>query len=189
MESIALASSPADIAYVEHGFATFEQLGRGVPGERDWAGRDLPQATYRTPDGVLWFARDWWRLLDDAGEAALVRPLFERRLVAAAGRIGHPVEVAAEWDAYVAGLYGACLREVTPENIALKEFVVAALERRLGDARPHDGAWCAALRADVETLDGLSKPFAACDRVRFGKPTSRDRLITDVRARFASVFA
>jgi hypothetical protein len=115
--------------------------------------------------------------------------LFERRLVAAAARLGHAVDVASEWEAYVAGLYGACLREVTPENIALKEFVVAALERRLADPRPQEGAWCAALRADVETLDGLTMPFAACDRIRFGKPTSRDRLITEVRARFAKMFA
>ena len=118
-----------------------------------------------------------------------MRPLFERRLVAAAGRIGHVVDVASEWEAYAAGLYGACLREVTPENIALKEFVAAALERRLGDPRPGDRAWGAALRADVETLDGLTKPFAACDRIRFGKPTSRDRLITEVRARFGQLFA
>jgi hypothetical protein len=188
MEPIALASTPADIAYVEARFVTFDRLACGVPGERDWAGSELPQATYRTPDGALWFARDWWRLFDDAGGVASVRLLFERRLAAAAGRIGYAVDVASEWDAYVAGLYGACLREVTPENMALKEFVAGALEQRLGDPRPQDGAWCAALRADVETLDGLTKPFAACDRIRFGKPTSRDRLITDVRARFTHVF-
>ena len=189
MEPIAAAVTPEDIAYVRGGFATSDQLARGVLGERGWAGRELPRATYQTPDGALWFACDWWRLFDDAGGVACVRPLFERRLVAAAGRIGHQVDVASEWDAYVAGLYGACLREVTPENIAMKEFVAAAIERRLADPRPEDGAWCAALRADVETLDGLTRPFAACDRVRFGKPTSRDRLITEVRARFVQVFA
>src|SRR5689334_2983707 len=117
MEPIALATTPADIAYVEARFVRFEGLARGLHGERDWMGRELPRATYRTADGALWFARDWWRLFDDAGGAAAVRPLFERRLAAAAGRIGHAVDAASEWEAYVAGLYGACLREVTPENM------------------------------------------------------------------------
>src|SRR5262245_31629569 len=105
MEPIGTATTHADIAYVEARFVVFERLARGVPGERDWAGRERPQATYRTPDGALWFARDWWRLFDDAGAAGSVRALFERRLVAAAARLGHAVDVASEWDAYVAGLY------------------------------------------------------------------------------------
>jgi hypothetical protein len=188
MEPIGLATTAADLVYVNARFVTLDQLARGLAGERDWPGRVLPRATYQTPDGALWYARDWWRLFDDAGGGS-VRPLFERRLVAAAARLGHAVDVASEWEAYLAGLYGACLREVTPENIALKELVAAALDRRLADPRPHDGAWCAALRAEVETLDSLTQPFAECDRIRFGKRTSRDRLITDVRARFPQVFA
>jgi len=187
MEPIALATTPDDIAYVAHHFVHFDKLARGIFGERDWPGRELPHATYQTPDGVLWFARDWWRLHDDAGGPP--RALFERRLVAAAARLGHTVDVAGEWAGYLAGVYGACLRDVTPETIVLKGALVAALDRRLADPRPADPAWCAALRADVETLDGLTKPFAACDRIRFGRPTSRDRLITGVRAKLAQVLA
>ncbi len=186
MEPIALATTPDDLAYIAARFVTFDQLARGLPGERDWPGTELPRATYQTPDGVHWFARDWWRLYDDAG--GLPRALFERRIVAAAARLGHEVD-ANEWDAYLAGLYGACLREVTPETIVLKGLIIVRLDRMLGEPRPGDPRWCASLRADVEALDGLTQPFAACDRIRFGRPTSRDRLIIDVRARFPQVFA
>jgi hypothetical protein len=188
MEPIALATTPDDLAYVTARFVPFDRLARGLPGEADWPGTELPRASYRTPDGALWFARDWWRLHDDAGDVP-VRPLFERRLVAAAVRLGHPVDPDDEWSAYLAGLYGACLRDVTPETIVLKELLVATLDRALADPRPGDPAWCTAVRGGVEALDGLTNPFAACDRIRFGKPTSRDRLITGVRAELPRLFA
>src|SRR5512133_3182684 len=153
MEDIACAETPDDIAYVRAGYVTFDVLARGLRGEADWPGTHMPRATYRTPDGALWFPRDWWRLHDDAGGTAALRPLFERRLVAATARLGHALDPASEWDAYLAGLYGACLSDVTPETIALKEFLVARLDRMVGDPRPDDRAWCEALRADVESLD------------------------------------
>jgi hypothetical protein len=36
----------------------------------------------------------------------------------------------------------------------------------------------------VEGLDALLRPFAPCDRIRFGRPTSRERCIDAPRARF-----
>ena len=97
MEPIARATTPDDIAYVAQHFVHFDKLARGFLGERDWPGRELPRATYQTPDGALWFARDWWRLYDDAGGPP--RALFERRVIAAAARLGHAVDVASAWDA------------------------------------------------------------------------------------------
>jgi hypothetical protein len=37
-------------------------------------------------------------------------------------------------------------------------------------------------------LDTLERAFAPCDRLRFGQPVSRDRLITDVRRAYPHVF-
>ena len=186
-EPIALAVTPADIAYVQTHYVTADQLARGL-GEAAWAGTRLPRATYCLADGSAWYPRDWWRLHDDAGGIAALPALFARRLGAASEALGHPCDLAGEWQAYLAGLYGACLREVTPEAIVQKDRLVARLDRALAAPRPHDRAWLARLRADVDALDGLSRPFASCDRVRFGRPTTRDRLIDGTRARFPHAF-
>lgn len=68
----------------------------------------------------------------------------------------------------------------TPEDIAYVVTHFVALD-------PNDPTWCALLRADVEALDGLEKPFAACDRARFGA-TTRDRLITAARESYPHAF-
>ncbi len=188
MEPIAIATTPDDIAYVRSHYLTLDQLARGR-GEAGWAGTRLPRATYNLADGSSWYPRDWWRLADDAGDIAQLPGLFARRLRAASDAMRHPCDLAEEWDAYLAGLYGACLREVTPETIVLKARLVARLERALADPRPDDPAWRLTLRADVEALDGLSRPFATCDRARFGRPTSRDRLIDGARRGFPQAFA
>ncbi|MEO7731789.1 MAG: DUF6058 family natural product biosynthesis protein [Kofleriaceae bacterium] len=188
MVPIALATTPADVAYVRAHYVTLEQLARGR-GEHAWPGRHLPAATYQLADGSAWYPRDWWRLLDDAGDLARLPALFARRLRAASDALGHPMDVADEWQAYLDGLYGACLRDVTPEAVVHKERLVARLDRALADPRPEDPAWRATLRGEVDALDGLTRPFAACDRLRFGRPTSRDRLIDGPRRAFPHAFA
>ena len=186
-EGIAHAMSAADVAYVRREFATLEELARDRPVSLEelgaWAGTHLPAATYVMPDGELRYARDWWRLHDDAGGPQAVRALFERRYQAAGG-----AQLSDEWAAYLAGLYGACLREVTPENIVAKAELVVRLERALANPRPVDAVWRRELRADVAALDELTQAFAACDHERFGRPTSRDRLIDLPRRQFADVF-
>ncbi len=128
-EPIALARTPEDIAYVRGELATLEELARGrsiaLDQMRSWAGVDLPRATYMLPDGELRYARDWWRMFDDAGGIDGNRALFEHRYRAAGGS-----DVHAEWCAYVAGLYGACLRVVTPETIVAKAGLVERLSVR-----------------------------------------------------------
>lgn len=203
MEPIAVATSPEDIAYVRAHFAPLDELVHS-PDERGLAGSQLPRATYQLPDGSAWYPRDWRRLLHDAAERAdprlrdgadLLRAaehtsaLFRRRIRAAAALLDHPCDPDEEWQAYLAGLYGACLREVTPETIVYKERLAARVTRMLAAPRPDDARWCGALRDDVEALDGLTRRFAACDRVRFGRPTSRDRLIDTPRRDYPQVFA
>jgi hypothetical protein len=185
---IALAEIPGDIAYVQMNYITLDALARGL-GEVDWPGARMPRATYRLADGSHWYARDWWRLHDEAGGVAELPTAFARRLLAASEAHDHPCDAAQEWDAYLAGLYGACLHEVTPEAIVRKEWLVARLDRALGDPRPDDPSWLASLRGDVDALDALSRPFAVCDRERFGRPTSRDRLIDGARRSFPRAFA
>lgn len=186
-EPIARAVTAADIRYVRSHYVTLDQLARGV-GEADWPGARLPRATYQLADGTLWYPRDWWRLHDEAGGVAELPAMFARRLRAAAAARGHVCDAGAEWDAYLAGLYGACLREVTPEGIVEKDWLVTRLDRALAEPRPDDADWQAALRADVAALDRISRPFADCDRLRFGRPTSRDRLIEGARHRHPQVF-
>lgn len=67
--------------------------------------------------------------------------MFTRRLCAALRALGEPCDPDDHWDAYLAGLYGACLREVTPETIALKAHFVARLDAALGDPHPDDPLW------------------------------------------------
>ena len=186
-EPIALASSAEDLAYVRAGYATLEELahGRSIPVAqmRAWVGVQMPRATYVLPDGERRYARDWWRLFDDAGGIEGVGEVFATRYRAAGGH-----DLDAEWQYYVAGLYGACLREATPENIVAKARLVDQLMRMLAAPRPDDDAWCRDLRRAVDALDRIERPFAACDRERFGGPTSRDRLIDGPRAQFPHAF-
>jgi len=180
-----LVTSAADIAYVRGAFANLADIARDA---HDWIGRVLPRPTYTLPDGSAWVPHDWWRLRDDAGALDRVPGLFARRLALACEALDFAMDVAVEWQSYLDGLYGACLRDVTPETIVMKERLVARIDRALAEPAPGDAAWRARLRAEVEALDGLVRPFAEHDRVRFGA-TSRDRLITAVRARFPAAFA
>ena len=68
---------------------------------------------------------------------------------------------------------------------ALMGRIEELLEAR-GNADPH---WASALQDAVDELDALGRPFAPdYDRLRFGVPSSRDRLITATRERFPTVF-
>jgi hypothetical protein len=185
MEDIALAQTAEDVAYVRARFVPLATLAADracVETLAAAAGRTMPRATYALADGTVWYAPDWWRLHDEAGGFAEVRAAFARRYAAGGG------DLADAWDAYVAGLYGACLLEVTPETIAAKEQLVARLDRALAAPAPDVRAWRVGLRADVDALDALERPFAACDRIRFGRPTTRDRLITGVRLAYPQIW-
>jgi Family of unknown function (DUF6058) len=95
-----------------------------------------------------------------------------------------PRRAFREWDGYTSGEYGVCLRQVTPETIFLKERLVTLLEEQLTDARPEEEAWRARLSERVRALDALERPFTTCDRFRFGRPSSRERLIDEPRKRY-----
>jgi hypothetical protein len=71
---------------------------------------------------------------------------------------------------------------IAPETIAVKERLVSRLDRVLADPRPDDQAWRRALRGDVAAPDAISRPFAACDRVRFGGAVPRGNMPPCCRA-------
>lgn len=186
-----LATSPADRAYIRATYTTLAALAgeRAMPVDPlvGWAGVVLPAASYWIDDEG-WFARDWWRLYDDAGGADGIAGLFARRYRAAVAALGHRDDLATEWPAYLEGVYGVCLRDVTPENIVAKDRLVARIDHALAAPRPDAAVWCATLRADVEALDGLSRAFADCDHARFGRPTSRARCIEGARTAYPAAF-
>jgi hypothetical protein len=64
-------------------------------------------------------------------------------------------------------------------------IAVVEIEALLGDPRPRDHDWRDALRAAVDALDDLERPFAALDEHRFAKRPTRHRLIDDPRERWA----
>ena len=49
--------------------------------------------------------------------------------------------VDGEWSSYRSGVYGVCLRQVTPETIVLKEWLVAAIDVDLQAPAPDSAGW------------------------------------------------
>jgi hypothetical protein len=88
-----------------------------------------------------------------------------------------------EWDNYLSGLY-VCLRSWRPEVMRRKDELVELISAELERPGPDDDQWLAHLHELVDELDALEPPFAPYDRLRFGGPVSRDRLITAPRQRY-----
>jgi hypothetical protein len=157
-----------DIAYVREAFrpldaSAAELVERGL----------LPRPTYVLPDGT--------EMVPETHGALRVGE-FRERFLAAGGR---PEDAGEELEAWLGGGYGACLHDPSPEAIVAKGALMTAIGALLARPAPED----AALRAAVDALDALERPFAAADRERFGGSTSRDRLITATRARFPQLWS
>src|SRR5205814_2788950 len=82
------------------------------------------------------YPADYFRVVDDAGSPAKRRAHFAERLRAAGGD-----DFESDWQAYLAGIYGVCLRDLTPEAIARKARLVSSLCELLVLARPADPEW------------------------------------------------
>ena len=152
-----------DIAYIIESFVPLEDEGVRA----DVAAGRLPKPAYVLDDGTEMVAPDHLALAERAGGVDALREWFEAR-------------APGEWEAYISGEYAVCLRSVSPEAIRRKDELIARIDSLL-DADPPP---LEPLRAAVDELDALLRPFAPYDRIRFGGPVSRDRYITAVRERF-----
>jgi hypothetical protein len=154
--------TPDDVAYIT---ADFMPLTDETVRAEIAAGR-LPGPAYVLDDGTEMVAPDHLALVERAGGIDALRDWFEAR-------------APGEWDDYLSGEYAVCLRSVTPEAIVRKGELIDRIEALLANGDPS-----AELAAAVDELDALLRPFAPCDRIRFGGPVSRDRYVTAVRERF-----
>ncbi len=186
------ALSDTDVDYIRQNYFTLEQLCAGRPDEpaavRELIrARLLPAPSYILDNGTEMLPADYFVLVDQAGGPAELRRHFVARYRAASG---DPAELDEEWDGYLSGLYGVCLRQVMPETIVRKSQLVASLSELLGQPRPENPAWRARLRREVWELDQLEREFSPdYDRHRFPEPPSRDRLITAARERYPDLLA
>lgn len=184
--------SDRDIAYVRKEYRTLAQLceGRSAPGtstedevRRLVAEGRLPAPTYVLPDGTELFPPDYFALVDGAGGTDGVRAHFDQRHQVAASALGLPMDSEEDWRGYLAGEFGACLREVTPEAMVEKAALIAEIDRLTAVPAPEDEEWRTALADAVDDLDELERPFTDFDRQRWGT-VSRDTHIAAVRLRY-----
>jgi hypothetical protein len=191
-----LVLSEADVRYIAANYLTLDQVCAGrfetpddVRGYIE-AGK-LPRPSYTLDDGTEMVPRDYFAIMDAAGGVDRLPAYFQIVYTAAAELQGglREGEAEREWDAYLTGAYGICLRQVSPETIVRKDRLVSGIEHLLEQPRPDDELWRSALRSAVDELDGLEREFAEVDRQRTDGPVSRDRLITAVREQFPAVFA
>ena len=151
------------------------------------AERHLPQPAYLLDDGTEMVSVYHLDLLEQAGGADDLEPLFKARYRAAVEELGHApsdAEVHTAWKDYLTGGYGVCLWEVTPENIARKDLLVQSLDHLLTHPRADDPSWRARVRTEIAELDRLERPGAPLDDARWGRRSSRSRLIEDPRQRY-----
>jgi hypothetical protein len=174
--------TPDDDAYVSEWFTPLEELAAQAGQAADELRRlvlsnRLPLPSYIRSDGVQMVPHDLLELPRRVGGFDQLPEYF-------ATQFDDPVKAVSEWDGYLAGHY-VCLRAVSPENIKRKDELVEAIETHLARPQSASTEWLERLHALVDELDELEPPFAPYDRLRFGGPVSRDRLIDDVRKQFA----
>jgi hypothetical protein len=183
------AFSSDDLAYVRCDYLTLEQLcaeRSEDPAEvrRLVDERRLPQPSYVLPDGSEMYPPDYFELLDAAGGVDALAGWFADRHRAATSALGAPgVDPDEDWQGYLSGQFGVCLREVSPEAMVEKNALIAEIDSLTAVPATEDEGWRASLREAVDALDEIERPFTDYDRQRWGG-TSRDSHITTVRAKY-----
>ena len=186
--------SDADVGYIRSGFVELDELCRHTARDpsavrAEIEAHRLPRPSCVLDDGTGMVPPDYFALVDEADGGDRLRERFiERYERAVAAEPDVPAAAEEEWDAYLSGEYGVCLKQVTPESIVRKAALITRIEALLAKPDPADSDWAGRLRAAVDELDALERPFAAFDRIRFGGPSSRDRLITGTRRADPEIF-
>lgn len=182
----------ADLPYLRTFFVSLDGLARAhdrdleqvrVAISAGW----LPRPAYVLADGTQLVAPDFFALSDTAGGDQELSAWFTSAYVRAAS--GHPEADPPEdaWRDYLSGIYATCLRSLSPVTIVRKAVLMARIESLIDEPQEGERGWDQQLRAAVDALDVLERPFAEVDRV--DGPVSRDRLITAVRACFPIVWS
>lgn len=186
----------ADAAYLRYNYVTLAELCVERPETPEQVERLieqglLPRPSYVLEDGTGYFPRDYFRLADEAGGPTELRASFVSRWHAARRAAQAPDELEQDWEVYLAGVWGVCLRDVTPETIVRKNDLVSSICELLILARPNSPDWREALQAQVDELDALERQFTPdYDRGDAQeRPPTRDLLIATARERYPEVFA
>jgi hypothetical protein len=181
----------ADLAYFSANYLTLETLCEDRSESPEAVRsliqeRRLPRPSYVLPDGTGMFPADYFRLVDEAGGVDRLRDHFAARHRAAAGH-----DLDQDWAMYLDGIWGVCLRDVTPETIVRKNTLVSSLCELLVLARPRYEDWRQALREQVDELDGLEREFSPdYDRSdEMDRLPTRDLIVAAARERYPEVFA
>jgi hypothetical protein len=185
----------ADVAYIAANYRTIEELCEDRVESADEvrrliAERRLPQPSYVLADGTGMFPADYFRLVDDAGGVDRLRGHFAERHQAI-GLTWHGNDLEQDWEMYLDGTWGICLRDVTPETIVRKNVLVSSLSELLVLARPGEADWRQALREQVDELDELEREFSPdYDRSdQMDRRPTRDLIINAARERYPELFA
>jgi Family of unknown function (DUF6058) len=203
-----------DDAYIRSHFVDLDWLAKksGVDGLilTRWQEQSLfPQPTYVTEDGLEWYPPPYAELIRRAAARKIdLKALFKEDFLCALERLRHtdpggyrgelagpggtalsPEEdVELNWQGFVSGEFGACLRMAWVPCMLRKGKLMRTIEELAAKPALDDANWRRRLRRAVDSLDRLEMPFAHWDRVRFGKPVSRDTHIQAIRQRFPDVF-
>jgi hypothetical protein len=191
-EAVARRLAREDEAYIRANYAPLLEVAAARSIDLDevrrlMAERRLPQPAYLLDDGTEMVPVDHLELLEHAGGVEGLERLFKARYRAAVEDLGHPAGSAVvhtAWKDYLTGGYGVCLWEVTPENIARKDLLVESLDTLLSHPRVDDPSWRARVRTEIAALNRLERPGAPLDEARWGRRSSRSRLIEDPRQRY-----
>jgi Family of unknown function (DUF6058) len=172
-----------DDLYVSEWFVPVEDVAKAASVDVDEIRREqlanrLPLPSYIRRDGRQMVARDLLELANEAGGLDALPAWFARHW-------DSTVDAVREWNDYLCGLY-VCLRSWRPQHMQRKNELVALISRELERPDPDDRAWLERLHQHIDELDALEPPFAPYDRLRFGGPVSRDRLITAPRRDYPS---
>jgi hypothetical protein len=136
------------------------------------------------------FPADYFRLVDEAGGVDELREHFAaRHREAIRASRARADELEQDWEEYLNGTYGICLREVTPEAMVRKAELVSSLAELLTLPSPRNDEWRRALRDQVEELDTREREFAPdYDRSdEHDRLPTRDLLIEAARVRYPDV--
>lgn len=169
-----------DDAYVAERYAPLDRLADDAASDVDelaqlvLAGK-LPLPSYLASDGTPMFAPDLLSLAVQAGGVDRLPAWFGEQYT-------DPAAAVSGWHDYLSGQL-VCLKSVTPATMQRKDELVELLSELLERPEGTD-EWLDLLHRYADELDALEPPFAAYDRLRFGGPVSRDRLIHELRSRY-----